>query len=264
MCERFLMLQNISFAIWLSQYFFSGDRDFLLLATKCANIVICLPSCHISCLWPLIHAMMGCWLFPPGLRYLRHCGSPTWASFWGCASLRYSKAILPTPWLSILHPHFQIKISVRQTKVWRSNCSSHPRTLMVSSGVVDSIQSIDLVQMIEGWRQFVKIWRKIHRFIGPGFSGFPLRWFCEVAKIWGTDSANPFDVDDHKDLGTDQFRFPLTGFSTYFCWREKSDSGDRRRVRDMMPKEGALLARSDYRQNLHVFWSSLKTKISND
>ena len=110
-----------------------------------------------------------------------------------------------------------------QTKVWRSNCSSHLRTLMVSSGVVDSIQSIDLVQMIEGWRQFVKIWRKIHRFIGPGFSGFPLRWFCEVAKIWGTDSANPLDVDDHKDLGTDQFRFPLTGCSTYFCWREKRD-----------------------------------------
>ena len=107
---------------------------------------------------------------------------------------------------------------------------------MISSGVVDSIQSVDLVilvKMIEGWRQFVKIWRKIHRFIGPGFSGFPLRWFCEVAKIWGTDSANPLDVDDHKDFGTDQFRFPLTGCSTYFCWPEKSATGDRRRVRDI-------------------------------
>ena len=148
-----------------------------------------------------------------------------------------------------------------------SNCFSHPRTLMISSGVVDSIQSVDLVilvKMIEGWRQFVKIWRKIHRFIGPGFSGFPLRWFCEVAKIWGTDSANPLDVDDHNDFGTDQFRFPLTGCSTYFCWPEKSATGDRRRVRDMvMTKGGALLARSDYRQNFHVFCSSLKTKICN-
>ena len=117
--------------------------------------------------------------------------------------------------------------------------------------------------MMDGWEQFVKIWRKIHRFIGPGFSGFPLRWFCEVAKIWGTDSANPLDVDDHKDLGTDQFRFPLTGCSTYFCWPEKSATGDRRRVRDMVTKGGALLGRSDYRQNFHVFWSSLKTKICN-
>ena len=260
----YLRLQNISFAIWLPKYFFFWWPRLPTVSNQMRQY------CHLSAKLSYLMLMTfdpcndGLLVIFPGSELLEGIGSPTRASFWGCASLRYSKAILPTQWLSILHPHFQIKISVRQTKVWRSNCSSHPRTLMVSSGVVDSIQSIDLVQMIEGWRQFVKIWRKIHRFIGPGFSGFPLRWFCEVAKIWGTDSANPLDVDDHKDLGTDQFRFPLTGFSTYFCWREKSDSGDRRRVRDMMPKEGALLARSDYRQNLHVFWSSLKTKISND
>ena len=78
--------------------------------------------CHLSAKLSYLMLMTfdpcndGLLVIFPGSEILEGIGSPARAYIWGCTSLRCSKAILPTPWLSILHPHFQIKISVRQTR----------------------------------------------------------------------------------------------------------------------------------------------------
>ena len=69
--------------------------------------------CHLSAKLSYLMLMTfdpcndGLLVIFPGSEILEGIGSPARAYIWGCTSLRCSKAILPTPWLSILHPHFK-------------------------------------------------------------------------------------------------------------------------------------------------------------